>query len=75
METANKKKRDSFYPLGLSDRQGGDVAVFIKDACKIDVDLAWGGSDSSICMDGGRSLRWCSWHVDFILDCARKHGV
>jgi len=43
METANKKKRDSFYPHGLSDRPGCDVAVFIKDALRLM--LIWHGED------------------------------
>jgi len=43
METANKKKRDSFYPHGLSDRPGCDVAVFIKDALRLM--LTWHGED------------------------------
>jgi hypothetical protein len=43
METANKKKLDSFYPHGLSDRQGGAVAVFIKDALRLM--LIWHGED------------------------------
>lgn len=43
METANKKKRDSFYPHGLSDRPGCDVAVFIKDARRLM--LIWHGED------------------------------
>jgi len=43
MANANKKKRDSFYPHGLSDRPGCDVAVFVKDALRLM--LIWHGED------------------------------
>lgn len=59
------------WPTGL--RRGW--FFFYQGRSEIDVDLAWGGSDSCICMDDSISPHWCNWNVDFVLRCTLNHGI